>query len=380
MKPEFTDENHDGRSPRLVIVDDNPENLRTLKAILENHKYETYAAINGTLALDAIKEVLPDLVLLDIMMPGLNGYEVCQRLKSDETTREIPVLFISALDESMDKIKAFEVGGVDYISKPFQSEEVLARVKTHISLYKTRKQLTDANVTLKKHSLELEARNKELETFSYTVSHDLRAPLRVIDGYSVALTEDYLDKLDETGREYLSRIRGSVSHMSDLIDAILELSRVSRSQVTPIRINISSLCEKIITQLESSYPGRKLTISIMPGLSVTGDNRLIEVAFSNLLENAWKYTTKTDDAWIKIFQRNENNQAIFCIQDNGVGFDAENANKLFSPFQRMHSAKEFEGTGIGLATVQRIIQLHGGKIWAESKVNEGATFCFKLPE
>ena len=363
---------------KIVIVDDNPENLRTLKALLDLQGYETFAAINGKLAIEAVKSVLPDLILLDIMMPEMNGYDVCKILKSDKKTKHIPILFISALDEAMDKVKAFECGGVDYISKPFQTEETLARVKTQISLSHTQNQLKLANIELQEHVSKLETTNKELEAFSYSVSHDLQTPLRGIAGFSEILNDDYADTLDESGKHYLLRIKNSAIHMKNLINDMLQLSKLSCDSFTTEKINLSEMVISILSHLESSDLERKVTTHIADNIMATGDARLTKIALTNLLNNAWKFTSKSNDSYIEFGETNKNDKPVFFVRDNGIGFDMEYADKLFQPFQRLDTSSTYEGTGIGLATVQRVISIHGGRIWAESKLNEGATFYFTL--
>lgn len=355
---------------KIVIVDDNPENLRTLKTILDSCGYETHPAISGKLALNSIKKVNPDIVLLDIMMPHMNGYEVCEHLKADATTKEIPVLFISALDESVDKVKAFDVGGVDYISKPFQAEEVLARVKTHISLSCAQKQLEE-------HARQLEATNKELEAFSYSVSHDLRSPLRSISGFSEILLDDFSDQLNNEGKEYLQKICQSTKKMSDLITGLLALSRFGKSEINITKLDLNKMIEKIIADFNAQYPDKPHHIVVKPNLSARGDRKLVGIVLDNLINNAWKYSSKKDKIEIEIGTRDDNPN-VFYIKDNGVGFDMQYVDKVFKPFQRLHKTDEFEGIGIGLATVSRIIHRHGGDIWAESIPETGTIFYFSF--
>ena len=361
-----------------MIVDDNANNLRTLKAILEEHGFETRAAINGELALKAITELQPDMVLLDIMMPDMNGYEVCQRLKAEDSTKDIPVLFISALDEVEDKVRAFNVGGVDYISKPFQAEEILARVRVHIALARAHQKLESAYNELEEHTTKLEAVNNELTAFSYSVSHDLRAPLRSIDGFSQILLEDYNDNLDDRGKGYLQRIRDNTQHMGTLIDDLLQLSKLSSGDVYRQDINLSDIAQDLVNKLDSDYPGHQVAVQIAPNMVTRGDPRLMEIALNNLFRNAWKYTSKTKSPKIEFGATKQDGQMVYFIRDNGIGFDMQYYNRLFQPFQRLHHNDEFEGSGIGLATVQRIIKLHGGRIWADAAVGSGATFYFVL--
>jgi light-regulated signal transduction histidine kinase (bacteriophytochrome) len=231
---------------------------------------------------------------------------------------------------------------------------------------------------LKKRTVELEASNKELEAFSYSVSHDLRAPLRSITGFSNVLLEDYIDKLDAEGKSYLKKISDSGELMGQLIDDLLKLSRVTRTDLTMEKLDLSVMAQKIVTDLAKDEPKRDVKVTIAPNMSANGDKNLLGLVLQNLLGNAWKYTSKTAEPRIEIGIVEQTGKQAYFVRDNGVGFDMTYANKLFQPFQRLHKATEFAGTGIGLATVQRIIRRHGGEVWAEAKVGEGATFYFTL--
>lgn len=225
---------------------------------------------------------------------------------------------------------------------------------------------------------QLEAANMELESFSYSVSHDLRAPLRSIDGFSQALLEDYSDQLPEEGQRYLQRVRAAAQRMAALIDDLLNLSRVTRMPLKTQPFNISTTAIEIVQSLHEGDPERNVTVSVMPALMVEGDPRLLRAALENLLGNAWKFTSKKENAVIEFGAKDEAGSLVFFVKDNGVGFDMDYADKLFGVFQRLHSISDFPGTGVGLATVQRIIRAHGGRIWVESAVDQGATFFFTL--
>jgi len=222
--------------------------------------------------------------------------------------------------------------------------------------------------------------NLELESFSYSVAHDLRAPLRSIDGFSQALLEDYSGKLDDGGKKFLSFIRESAQHMAHLIDDLLGLSRVTRSELHREDVDISSLAHAANTRIQRSQPKRHMNVVIEDGLKGEGDPRLLTVIFDNLFGNAWKFTGKRDEGRIDFGATSEDGQAVYFVRDNGAGFDMAFSKKLFGVFQRLHSASEFEGTGVGLATVQRVVRRHGGRVWAEGEVDHGATFYFTLCE
>ena len=261
--------------------------------------------------------------------------------------------------------------------------EVLANVLTiSIENRKTEERISHLNSILEQRVNERTAQlafaNQELEAFAYSVSHDLRAPLRGIDGWSHILLEDYYDKLDEDGKESLKYIRSEVQRMGVLIENLLELSRITRKEMHHDIINLSELAQKIIQRLQMEQPRPDMEIAIQPNIKVNGDGPLLDIVLTNLLNNAWKYTGKRLKPTIEFGQTEEDGQNICFVRDNGVGFDMAYAGKLFGVFQRMHPSSEFPGTGIGLAIVQRIILRHGGKIWANAKVDQGATFYFTL--
>ncbi len=225
----------------------------------------------------------------------------------------------------------------------------------------------------------LETANKELESFSYSVSHDLRAPLRGIDGFSQLLLMECADKLDDKGKNFLRLVLGNVERMKQLIEDILKLSRVSRVKLQMQKVNLSELAREIAEDLARREPARKLALSIAPEVVVTGDAGFLRIALENLLGNAWKFTARRPQASIEFGVAQQKGQPAYFVRDNGAGFDMKDVSRLFGAFQRLHSATEFPGTGVGLATVERIIRRHGGRVWAEGAVNQGATFYFTLP-
>ncbi|MHA1650415.1 MAG: sensor histidine kinase, partial [Candidatus Helarchaeota archaeon] len=253
--------------------------------------------------------------------------------------------------------------------------DITERKQADIQLKKYREQLEEL---VEERTRQLSAAIKELESFAYSVSHDLRAPLRAIDGFSQAILEDYFDKLDEQGKDYLIRIRNASQRMAQLIDDILQLSRLSRSKMQIEQVNLSEIAREIFADLRNTDPKRQVDIIIQPELIVYGDARLLKIALENLLSNAWKFTSKHPTARIELGVMQINNEPVYYIRDDGAGFDMAYVDKLFGAFQRLHSEKEFEGTGIGLATVQRIIHRHGGRVWAEGAIEKGATFYFTL--
>ncbi len=356
---------------RILIVDDNPDTLRVLCEILQVEGYKPRPAISGETALKAVAVFSPELILLDVKMPGMDGYAVCEQLKSSPDTADIPIVFISAVDDAEEKVRAFAAGGADYVTKPFQIAEVLARVQSQLSLHQAR-------VQLKKKNKALADLNKELESFTSAVSHDLSAPLRALAGFSKELVDQYGDQFDEQARRYLSYLKEGSEEMQAMIAGLLTLSRSTSGELLSHNVDLSSVAESIGLTLRRKEPERNINICIQPDMRCVGDPRLLKNLLTNLLNNAWKYTSGVSTAEIRIGECDVASQCCFYVADNGVGFDMRDKEKLFIPFQRLHSLEQFSGSGIGLATVQRIVHRHGGKIWAESAVEKGATFYFTL--
>jgi PAS domain S-box-containing protein len=244
--------------------------------------------------------------------------------------------------------------------------------------------LREANTQLEhrvqERTVELEAVNAELEAFSYSISHDLRGPLRAIEGFSRVLQDDYAQVLDDQGRHYLDRVRHGSQHMAALIDDLLRLSRITRAELLRVPVDLAAIAREVVEELQRRTPDRAVTLSLTPSAPATGDPRLLRVVLENLLGNAWKFTGKKTDPHIEFGAQHQEGERRFYVRDNGAGFEMAYADKLFTPFQRLHEEDEFEGTGIGLATVQRVIRRHGGRIWAESEPERGATFWFMLGE
>jgi PAS domain S-box-containing protein len=255
--------------------------------------------------------------------------------------------------------------------------DITARKRAEEELKKYREQLEGL---VQERTIKLEASNKELEAFSYSISHDLRAPLRAIDGFSQALLEDCEDKLDLQGKDYLIRIRAATQRMSTLIEDLLNLSRITRSEMSMEKVNLTRIVRSVINELQNSQPQRHVKIRIADGLEDIADSRLISIALENLMSNAWKFTAKQSEALIEFGSTREGSKKVYFIRDNGAGFEMTYMDKLFAPFQRLHTIDEYPGTGIGLATVRRIIHRHGGKVWAEGHTGKGATFYFSINE
>jgi PAS domain S-box-containing protein len=273
---------------------------------------------------------------------------------------------------------------IEISTRPLASEKgllVTSAIRDITERKKVEKQISELNKELKDRAAELETANKELEAFSYSVSHDLRSPLQNIDSFSQILIEEYANRLDTDGREYVQRLRGSCQHMEEIIDALLALSNMTRHELTPENCDLTGIVKGIATELKQKDPDRLVDWVIAEGLNVEGDARLLRVVLENLIGNAWKFTAKRPRARIEFGALPQSNGArTYFVRDDGAGFDMSRAEHLFSPFKRLHDQAQFRGTGIGLATVQRVIQRHRGRIWAEGAVDRGATFCFTLTE
>jgi signal transduction histidine kinase len=377
----------------ILLVDDQPANLVALEAMLHGLGQNLIRAESGR---EALKWLLTHdfaVILLDVKMPEMDGFETAALIRQRDKSRHTPILFLTAADNSQNHaVRGYAVGAVDYLVKPVVPEFVRSKVAVFVELAKKSELLrrqTQLLAESEQAALELaetraelvrdlEHKNRELESFSYAVSHDLRAPLRRIDSFSRAILESQAEKLDESGRRYLDRVREASQQMSQLIDDVLYLSRVTRADLREQDVDLSSLAQLILSRFQEAEPTRKVEVKIRAGVIVTGDGQLLRIALENLFENAWKFSSKQPDSRIEFGVTQASGEPTYFVRDNGAGFDMTYADRLFGPFQRLHAQGEFPGSGIGLATVQRIIHRHGGRVWAEGLVGQGATFQFTL--
>ncbi len=358
--------------PNVLLVDDLEANLLALEAQLATMDCHLVRATTGNEALRQLLKQDFAVMLLDVQMPGMDGFEVARLARENPATRDVPIIFVTAMLETAENLlRGYGTGAVDILFKPVDPYILKSKVKVFLDLHVSRCNLAD----------EVDAHKKtmaELEAFNYSVSHDLRAPLRPLDGFSLALLESYGDKLDAQAKDYLLRIRAAALRMSQLIEDLLRLSRIRRADLRPQPVDLAAIGEAIAAELRQSDPTRAVEFVVKPDAHAHGDSRLLRIVLENLLRNAWKFTQKKATARIELGMRTERGETVYFVGDDGVGFDPAFAHRLFTPFERLHASSEFEGTGIGLAIVQRIIHHHGGRVWAESAPGHGATFFFTL--
>lgn len=366
--------------PKILIVDDKPQNLFALKTVLQDLDIELVEATSGN---EALKQTLHHtfaLALLDIQMPEMDGYELAGILREEEKTAHMPFIFISAVyTDNLNVFKGYEKGAFSFITKPFQPEILINKVKFFIDKHQQEIALFKLNEDLRAKNEELDVMNKELESFSYSVSHDLKAPLRSILGYSQILKEDFGEKIGDEGNQVLSVIAENASRMNKLIDSLLNLSRLGRKGMAETEVNMNLLVANVIEELKTEPSANKVSWKIGELKTTRGDFELLKQVYFNLISNAIKYSSKKEQPQIEIGGIPNEKGNTYYVKDNGAGFNMEYKNKLFGVFQRLHTANEFEGIGIGLAIVQRIVNRHGGQVWAEGEENKGATFYFMLP-
>lgn len=370
----------------VLVVDDNPAKRTALVAAIAPLGLEVVECDSGRAALRALLGREFAVVLLDINMPDMNGYEVAEHLRARPKNAHTPILYITAERETeIDRLRGYATGAVDFILAPVVPEVLRSKILVFVDLYRMRREalemterLQESRAALEGRTAELVEANRELESFSYSVSHDLRSPLRAVDGYARIVEEDYAEKLDDEGRRLLGVIRDNSKKMGELIDDLLEFSRLGRKPLSTAAIDMTRLVEEVLGELQMSGerpPG--LMIGALP--PARGDATLVKQAWANLLGNAIKFSSKREQPAIEVSGHENGAESVYCVKDNGAGFDMQYYNKLFGVFQRLHSADEFAGTGVGLAIVQRVVTRQGGRVWAEGKVDEGAAFYFSLP-
>jgi signal transduction histidine kinase len=367
----------------LLIVDDDATTRFALKTILTPLDENVIEASSGA---DALRKLLRDefaVVLLDVRMPIMDGFETAQLIRQRPRSELTPIIFVTALDQAeTDMGRGYDLGAVDFVFAPVVPAIVRAKVSVFVELYRAQQELrryrSQLEVLVEERTTALTAINRELEAFSYSVSHDLRAPLVALDGLSHALLSDYRGQLDDRAKDYLRRMREASQRLASVFDGLETLFRLTSGEIHREELDLSALAKEIVDEMRAATPGANVQVDITPGMTVSGDQKLIRILVSNLINNAFKFTSANARPRIEIGREVVDGDIRMFVRDNGVGFDMISSHRLFGAFQRLHSQSEFPGVGIGLATARRIVNRHGGRIWAEGAVGEGATFYFVI--
>ena len=369
----------------ILIVDDMPANLEVVTSHLERQGYCAVVALGGDEGIERAEFVRPDLILLDVMMPGLDGFETCRRLKANPATRDIPVIFMTALADTADKLAGFAAGAVDYVTKPLNGAEVLARIETHLALYALRQQLAAQNTRLQQEiaareltQAALQRSNTELEQLAYVASHDMQEPLRMVASYLQLVAQRYQGRLDADADEFIGYAVDGAKRMQALINDLLAYSRLGTKARPFEPSDCNAIVETAIAQLRLAIEdsGARITHGSLP--TVMGDATQLLQLFQNLLSNAIKFRRDVPPV-VHVDAQPWDAAWRFSVHDNGIGIAAEYFERIFVLFQRLHGRGEYPGTGIGLAICKKVVERHGGSIAVQSQPGEGSTFSFTLP-
>ena len=362
------------QSTTLLIIDDNATNLKVIASPFEEQGLQVLVARTGEEALERARYAHPDLILLDVMMPGIDGFETCRRLKQDPAVCDIPVIFMTALAGTGDKLKGFAAGGLDYITKPFHLSEVKARVLSHLELYALRRRLTRQNEELTRIS-------DELETFTYTVSHDLKSPLRWIDGYCALIEKRLAGSDDPEVQAVTAKLRRATRQMNLLIEDLLTYSRMERRRIESVPVDLAALVATVAAEFEKEIGERGIELKLrVPPLQLEIDGEGLRVALRNLIGNALKFTRHHPEAAVEIGAERRPEVIRLWVSDNGIGFAMEYRERIFEIFKRLEHSDAYPGTGVGLAIVRKAVQRMAGRVWAESAPGAGAAFYLELPD
>lgn len=402
------------RGVEILIAEDSATQAQRLRYILEQQGFVVTTAANGRLALESVRRKKPALIISDVVMPEMDGYELCRQVKNDTELAGIPVILVTTLSDPGDVIRGLECRADNFILKPYEESHLLSRLQFVLVnrrmqqseqpgmgleiffngqrhfitadrlqilnlLLSTYDAAIQRNKELKAANGALEYANKELESFSYSVSHDLRAPVRHIDGYANLLAEELGGRMAPPARQLLEKIRHAGQRLGQLIDDLLGFSRLSRQPLVKRPVNLTGLVEETLAELERERQNRDVELRIGPLPYCLGDASLLRQVFANLLSNAFKFTRQKEKAVIEVNGTEGEGEVTCVVRDNGVGFDMKYASRIFGVFQRLHRAEDFEGTGVGLSIVERIIHRHGGHISVEAEPGLGAAFRFSLP-
>jgi two-component system, sensor histidine kinase and response regulator len=423
------DRERDNKNIDILIAEDSATQAEQLKYLLEQEGYSVRTTVNGRQALDAARQRVPNLLISDIVMPEMDGYALCRAIKADQRLREVPVMIVTTLSSTQDITTCLECGADNFLRKPYDSRSLLARVDNLLSNWELRKgnkmrmgveivlagkrhfitsereqildllissyeqaiqvneelkqrerEVRELNADLEIRAAELEAANQDLESFSYSVSHDLRAPLRGVAGCAGMIEEDFGNVLSPDVLRLTRAIRSECHRMAQLIEDLLAFSRLGRKPVKTQLVSLDELVSEVLIELRPDYEGSAIQFSVSELGTTEADPTLLKQALINLLSNAIKFTSKAERPSIELGSLSDpaSEGKIYFVRDNGAGFDMRHAEKLFGVFERLHKQQDYQGTGVGLAIVKRIVQRHGGRVWAEGAVNRGATFYFSL--
>jgi two-component system sensor histidine kinase/response regulator len=362
---------------RILVVDDEAPLMKAICDTLRDRGYVTNGFTSGHAALETIEKGKFDLLISDLMMPELDGISLIQRaLKLDS---DLVAIMMTGEGTIASAVEAMKMGALDYILKPFKFSAVLPVITRALSIRTLRIENAELQRNLVQRTAELEITNQELEAFSYSISHDLRAPLRALDGFSKILLNRYSEDLPGDAKRLLGNIIASSQRMTQLIQDLLSLSRLGVQQIQIRTISMSLLVRETLEELQKIQDNPAIVVEVDDLPDCKGDSSLLKQVLLNLLSNAFKFTRHCEKPVVHVGGNIENEKALYFVRDNGVGFDMNYVYKIFGVFQRLHTQEEFEGTGVGLSIVRRIVIRHGGQIWAEAALNSGATFYFTLP-
>ena len=367
----------------ILVVDDDATKRFALRTILAPLDENVIEASSGA---DALRQLLRSefaVVLLDVRMPIMDGFETAQLIRQRPRSELTPLIFVTALDQAeTDMGRGYNLGAVDFVFAPVVPAIMRAKVTVFVELFRAQQELrryrTQLESLVEERTNALTAINRELEAFSYSVSHDLRGPLVSFDGLSQSLLEGYGEQLDAKATGYLKRMRAASERMTSAFDGLQLLFRLTSGEIHREELDVSAMANEIGEELHAANPQSSAEFDVPPGITASGDRRLVRILLTNLINNAWKFSAGKALPRIAIGREVVDGESRIFVRDNGVGFDMIDSHRLFGAFQRLHSQSEYPGAGIGLATARRIVNRHGGRIWAEGVVGEGATFYFVL--
>ncbi|HEV3405032.1 MAG TPA: ATP-binding protein [Candidatus Dormibacteraeota bacterium] len=367
----------------ILVVDDDATKRFALRTVLSPLDENVIEASSGA---DALRQLLRDefaVVLLDVRMPIMDGFETAQLIRQRPRSELTPLIFVTALDQAeTDMGRGYNLGAVDFVFAPVVPAIMRAKVTVFVELYRARQELrryrTQLETLVEERTIALTAINRELEAFSYSVSHDLRGPLLAFNGLSKAMLESYGGELDAKATANLEKMREASAQMTSVFESLQMLFRLTSGEIRREELDISAMATKISEGTRAADPESSTQVDVMPGIVASGDRHLVQILLANLINNAWKFSGTNPSPRITVGREVVDAEPRIFVRDNGVGFDMIDSHRLFGAFQRLHSHSEFPGAGIGLATARRIVNRHGGRIWAEGAVGEGATFYFVL--